>query len=602
MKITALYSRLSVGDEARGNDESNSIKYQKQILEEFAKKNNFINTKHYIDDDESGRFFDRPAYTAMKEDIRNGKVDIAICKDLSRWGRNYLEVGNAIKELRQMNVRLIAIYDNVDSINEDSIKYAPFINIFNEFHVIETSKKIRASNKTKGMSGKPLLTSAPYGYIKSPDNKYKWLVDDEAAEVVRRIFQLRIEGFGPYQICSILRADKIPMPAYYLKQKGIGLHKTREFQDPYNWTNGTVTDMLRRQEYCGDIVNFKTHKHLDDKKCTYTDKSEWQIFENVHEPIIDRTTFETVQRLLDEKLIRRPNYYGYIHPLSGLLYCKDCGGKLHIHRIDNRKERPTGICSNYTGTAKTKGRHEIVTDEIFCKSAHRIEAAKVMDLLQITLRNLIKYVLNNKDKFVATVQKNLEMEKSKDFEKQKKLIPKHQKRLKDLDILLDRIYEDNALGKLDEERYQSRHKKYTEEYYRLKEELQAIEGMVECFSNGNERVRKFIEIVEKYATFEEITQTMLNEFINKIVVHEKEDKGSRLSPQRVELHFNYIGEFKPAEPQLYEAEIKKMEEERAYRQHRREIQKRHREKLKLMKARETNAKGATNTNIKANVS
>jgi hypothetical protein len=335
------------------------------------------------------------------------------------------------------------------------------------------------------------------------------------------------------------------------------------------------------QAYCGDIVNFKTHKHLKDKKSTYTDKSEWQIFENSHEPIIDRTTFETVQRLLDDKLIRRPNHYGYIHPLSGLLHCKDCGGKLHIHRIDNGKERPTGICSNYTGTAKTKGRNEIITEDIFCGSAHRIEATKVMDLLQITLRKLIEYVLNNKVQFVATVQENLEMEQSKDFEKQKKLIPKHKKRLNELDILLDKIYEDNALGKLDEERYQSRHQKYIEEYYKLKEELQTIETMVEGFINCNDRVNKFIKIVEKYATFEEISQTMINEFISKIVVHEREDKGCRVSPQRVELYFNYIGEFKSIEPQLTEDDIKKLEADRVRREHRRAIQKRHREKKKL---------------------
>jgi len=312
MKITALYSRLSVGDEDRGQDESNSIKTQKQMLEEYAKQNNFVNTKHYTDDDESGRFFDRPAYTTMLEDIKNGKIAVVIVKDMSRWGRDHLQVGISMEELRKHGVRFIAIHNSIDSINPDSLQFAPFINIINEYHVLETSKKIRASNKNKGMNGKPLLTHAPYGYAKCPHDKYKWLVDEEAAEIVRRIFQLRIDGYGPYQICTILRADKIPMPAYYHKQKGVGLHKTKDFKDPYNWTNGTITDMLRRREYCGDIVNFKTQKHLKDKKCTYTDKSEWQIFENAHEPIIDRTTFETVQRLLDEKLIRRPNHYGYI--------------------------------------------------------------------------------------------------------------------------------------------------------------------------------------------------------------------------------------------------------------------------------------------------
>ena len=581
MKITALYSRLSVGDEDRGNDESNSIRTQKQILEEYAKQHNFINTKHYIDDDESGRFFDRPAFSAMLEDIKRGKVGVAIVKDMSRWGRDHLQVGMSIEELRQNDVRFIAIHNSIDSINPDSLQFAPFINIINEYHVLETSKKIRASNKNKGMNGKPLLTHAPYGYVKSPDDKYKWLVDEDAAEVVRRVFQLRIEGFGPYQICTILRADKIPMPAYYLKQKGLGLHKTKNFKDPYNWTNGTVSDMLRRREYCGDVVNFKTKKHLKDKKCTYTDKSEWQIFEGAHEPIIDRATFETVQRLLDEKLIRRPNHYGYIHPLSGLLYCKDCGGKLHIHRMDNGKERPTARCSNYTGTAKIKGRSEIVAEDIYCGSAHRIEVAKVMDLLQLTLRNIIEYVLNNKKEFIAMVQQNLEIQQTKDFERQKRKIPTHKKRLAELDILLEKIYEDNALGRLDDERYQAMHQKYVGEHYRLKEELAVLEALIKNYESGNDNALKFIQIVETYAAFKEITQTMINEFISRIVVHEREEKGCRTSPQRVELYFNYIGKFKSAEPQLTEEDIQLLEQERAYREHRRAIQKRHREKKKL---------------------
>lgn len=600
MKITALYSRLSVGDGDRGNDESNSIKNQKQMLEDYARQNSFINTKHYIDDDESGRFFDRPAYSKMQGDIKNGEIGVIIVKDMSRWGRDHLQVGMSMEELRKNDVRFIAIHNNIDSINPDSLQFAPFINIINEYHVLETSKKIRAINKNKGMNGKPLLTTAPYGYVKNPDDRFKWIIDAEAAEIVRRIFQLRIDGYGPYQICTILRGDKIPIPAYYLKQKGLGNHKNRELPDPFNWTNGTVSDILRRREYCGDIVNFKTQKHLKDKKCVYRDKSEWQIFENRHEPIIDRATFEIVQRLLDEKRIRRPNYYGYTHPLSGLLYCSDCGGKLHIHRFNNKKDRPTGICSNYTGTAKTKGRNEIVPEEIYCKSAHRIEVAKIMDLIRITLKNLIEYVLNNKEKFVAKVQKNLEIEKTKDFERQRRKIPAYKKRLKELDILLDKIYEDNALGKMDEERYQARFQKYIEEHYKLKEELSTLETMVENFENSSDGVLKFIKIVEKYAAFEEISQRMINEFISKIVVHEREDKGSRISPQRIELHFNHIGEFKPAEPKQVKEAYKKWEEEREYRKHRRAIQKKYREKKKL-KERESNEERDTNSNIQASI-
>ena len=548
-KITALYSRLSKADLDRGADESYSIQNQKKLLEDFAKKNNLINIRHYIDDDETGRFFDRSGYVDMMEDVEKGKIGAVIMKDMTRWGRNYLQVGQAMEDFRIHDVRFVAINNSIDSLNPDSLEIAPFINIMSEWYAKDISKKIRSSNQVKGMSGKPLLTHAPYGYIKCSEDKFRWLVDDEAADIVRYIFKLALQGKGPYQICTVLRGENIPMPAYYLQQKGLGLHKTKDFKDHYNWTNGTITDMLRRQEYCGDTVNFKTKKHLNDRKCKYVDRSEWQIFPDTHEAIIDRATFESVQRLLDKKAMRRPDKMGYVHPLSGMLYCSCCHGKLHIHRMDNGKHRPTGICSNYTSVAKTTGRGEIPKENERCASAHRVEADKVMELIKFTLINLTEYVKNNKQEFENLVKKALDAQQTDDTIKQRKRITACQKRLNELDIFISKLFEQHALGKIREEQYDTMLDKYTKEHLQLEKEVAELQGLVAKHENINDRSKKFINLVEKYTGFEDLSTTMMNEFINKVVIHERVLKGCRTSPQKIEIHFNYIGNISSDMPQ-----------------------------------------------------
>jgi len=548
-KITALYSRLSKADLDRGADESYSIQNQKKLLEDFAKKNNLINIRHYIDDDETGRFFDRSGYVDMMEDVEKGKIGAVIMKDMTRWGRNYLQVGQAMEDFRIHDVRFVAINNSIDSLNPDSLEIAPFINIMSEWYAKDISKKIRSSNQVKGMSGKPLLTHAPYGYIKCSEDKFRWLVDDEAADIVRYIFKLALQGKGPYQICTVLRGENIPMPAYYLQQKGLGLHKTKDFKDPYNWTNGTITDMLRRQEYCGDTVNFKTKKHLNDRKCKYVDRSEWQIFPDTHEAIIDRATFESVQRLLDKKAMRRPDKMGYVHPLSGMLYCSCCHGKLHIHRMDNGKHRPTGICSNYTSVAKTTGRGEIPKENERCASAHRVEADKVMELIKFTLINLTEYVKNNKQEFENLVKKALDAQQTDDTIKQRKRITACQKRLNELDIFISKLFEQHALGKIREEQYDTMLDKYTKEHLQLEKEVADLQGLVAKHENINDRSKKFINLVEKYTGFEDLSTTMMNEFIDKVVIHERVLKGCRTSPQKIEIHFNYIGNISSDMPQ-----------------------------------------------------
>jgi len=338
-KITALYSRLSVGDEDRDGGESNSIQNQRAFLEQYARQQTLINIKHYVDDDESGRFFDRPAYSAMIEDVRSGKISTIIIKDMTRWGRDYLEVGNAMELMRVQQVRFIAINSGIDSAEPSTLEFAPFINIMSEWYAKDISKKVTTGIKTKGMSGKPIMTEAPYGYVKDPNQKDYWQIDEAAAEVVRLIYSLFMAGNNRNQICNHLREKQIPTPTFYMKDQDRGTAKSRPLNEAnrFKWNKASVTHILTRQEYCGDVVNFKITKHYRDKRNHYVDKSEWHITENVHEPIIDRLAFENVQRMLENAPVKRPNGDGYIHPLSGLLFCKDCGSKLHI-RTDRRKD------------------------------------------------------------------------------------------------------------------------------------------------------------------------------------------------------------------------------------------------------------------------
>jgi len=510
IKYTALYSRLSRGDKDRGTDESSSIKNQKQLLENYATSERLLNIKHYIDDDESGRFLDRPAYQEMIKDIENGLISTVIMKDMSRWGRNYLGVENDMEFFRIQNVRFIAINDNIDSNDPSSLEFAPFRNILAEMTAKDTSKKIRASVKVKGMSGKPLCCVAPYGYKKHPDNKYLWIIDDEVADIVRRIFQMTMEGMGSYQICSVLHAEKVEIPGYYFKQQGIGHHKQREFKNPYAWGSSTIVHILDNRAYCGDTVNFKTEKHFKDKKSKYTDPSTWIAFENTHEPIISRELYENVQRIREKKKRKRPNGYGYVHPLNGLIYCKDCGSIHNIHRIYNGKDKPTAICSKYA-----RGKQAIKINGFSCPTSHRIDCGKLMILLQKTLKSVTDYALNNKDEFERLVKESLSSQQTEEIKKQKKRIPIIKNRLIELDTIMMNIYEDKALGKIQERQYISLYNKYATEQSQLENELEKLENTLEKYEHGTSNANKFIKLVEKYANFDNLTTAMLNEFIDK---------------------------------------------------------------------------------------
>ena len=570
-KITALYSRLSVGDEDRDGGESNSIVNQKAFLERYARDKKLINIRHYIDDDESGRFFDRSAYTQMISDVEQGKIGIVIMKDMTRWGRDYLQVGNAMEIFRRNNVRFIAINNGIDSIDQNTLEFAPFINIMSEWYARDISKKVKTGIKTKGANGKPVATEAPYGYIKDPNNKDYWIVDREAAEVVKLIFRLFMEGKNRNQIAVYLKEKEILTPAFYMKQQDRGTAKSKPLNEEnrYNWNKATLTRILKRQEYCGDVVNFKTEKHYRDKRNHYVDKSKWQITENVHEPIIDRTTFENVERMLKNAPVKRPNGDGEIHALSGLMYCKDCGTKMHIRTIHkNKKVQHVTYCSEY---AKGKAKHPK------CHSPHRIDVDDVMENIAEVLRKIAQYSLENKVEFEKLVKDSLYKEQTEEVKKNQKRMPQITDRMQQIERVMNKLYEDNALGNMDTERYEQLSRKYAEEYYTLKAEKEEIkERLSEC-ENANQRAKKFIRLAESYSNFEELTPTIINEFISKIVVHERDVKRAKYVVQRIEVYFNYIGKFEneltkqiePTKEEMLqmreEIEEAKKEKARAYR-------------------------------------
>ena len=529
-KITPLYERLSRDDELQG--ESNSISHQKQMLEEFARRNNLPNPRHFTDDGVSGTRFDRPGFLAMMEEVEAGRVEAIVIKDMSRLGRDYLKVGQVMEILRQRGVRLIAINDGVDSLKGDD-DFTPFRNIMNEFYARDTSRKIRSVFKSKGMSGKHLTGTVIYGYLWDEKREH-WLVDEEAAEVVRRIFSLTMEGYGPYQISKLLSEAKVEIPAVHLARFDEGVNRTKPVKDPYGWGSSTIVSILKKREYLGHTVNFKTRKHFKDKKSHYVDESEWTIFENNHEAIIDQETFDNVQRVRGNAR-RYPDGFGEAYPLTGLMYCADCGGKMYVHRTYNGKRVPQYTCGQY-------GKYPIGS---LCPTQHRIKAEAVLTLIADMLRTIAEYSRNDRAEFIRTVQETQAAQQTADISKKRKRLAAAQKRAGELERLICKIYEDNALGKLPDARYEALDAQYAKEQDALNAEITELEKAVTGYEQSRKSAEKFIALIDKYENFDTLTNIMLNEFVEKILVHERARKGSQDTTQEVEIYFNFVGRYIP---------------------------------------------------------
>ena len=588
-KITPLYERLSRDDELQG--ESNSISNQKQMLEDFARRNGLPNPTHFTDDGISGTRFDRPGFLAMMEEVEAGRVEAIVIKDMSRLGRDYLKVGQVMEVLRQRGVRLIAINDGVDSLKGDD-DFTPFRNIMNEFYARDTSRKIRSVFKSKGMSGRHLTGTVIYGYLWDEKREH-WLVDEEAAEVVRRIFSLTLEGYGPYQIACKLSADRIEIPVVHLARFNEGVNRSKPVKDPYGWGSSTIVNILKKREYLGHTINFKTRKHFKDKKSHYVSEDEWTIFENTHEAIIDQQTFDLVQKIRSN-VRRYPNGWGEAAPLTGLLYCADCGGKMYVHRTNNGKRIPQYTCSNYTK----------VPCGTLCPTQHRINESAVLTLVSDTLRAIAEYSRNDRTEFIHTVQETQVAQQSADISKKRRRLAAAQKRAGELEKLICKIYEDNALGKLPDARYKALDAQYAKEQDALEIEIAELEKAVTGYEQSQKSAEKFIALIDKYENFDTLTNTMLNEFVEKILVHERARKGSQDTTQEIEIYFNFLGRYIPPSLQPVpltpeEQEELQKKEERKDRLHQNYLkrkasgaQKRYENKIKAKKKAEMDAKKA----------
>ena len=542
-KITALYERLSRDDFGKDDDqqrESNSISNQKAMLEEFAARQGFTNIVHFTDDGISGTCFDRPGFLAMMKEVEAGNVEYLCIKDMSRMGRDYLKVGQIMEILRQRGVRLIAINDGVDSARGDD-DFTPFRNIMNEYYARDTSRKIRSTFQSKGKSGKHLTGTVIYGYLWN-EARDQWLVDPEAAEVVKRIFAMTIEGYGPYQIASKLKEEKILIPSAYLAQHGEGVNKNKTFKDVYGWGSSTICNILEKREYLGHTINFKTRKHFKDKKSHYVPEDEWTIFENTHEAIIDQQTFDLVQKIRS-KVRRYPDGWGEAAPLTGLLYCADCGGKMYVHRTNNGKRISQYTCSQYSKIPVGK----------LCATQHRINEEVVLSLISDMLKAIAEYAKHDRAEFVRVVQEAQSSQQTAAVRKHRTRLAAAKQRVSELEVLLCKIYEDNILGKLSDSRYATLDAQYAKEQSELNSEIASLEKAVDGYEKHEKDVDHFIALIDKYESFDKLTIAMLNEFVEKILVHERDRKGSTQTTQEVEIYFNFVGRFVP--PSFGEVEL-----------------------------------------------
>lgn len=564
-KITALYERLSRDDELAGD--SNSIINQKSYLESYAKQQGYENLVHYTDDGYSGGNFDRPAWKRLIADIEADKVAHVLVKDMSRIGRDYLQTGFYTEVMfRQYHVHFVAIANSVDSDDRNSNEFAPFLNVMNEWYLRDLSRKQQAAFRTKGESGKPLTNIAIYGYKKDPNDKNHWLIDEEAAEVVRRIYRLTIEGKTPFEITTILYNERIETPAAYHARHGTGLWKYKtDIPHPYSWNERTVKDILSKAEYAGDTVNFRTRKEsYKDKQSVANPKENWMIFKDTHEAIVDRETWELVQKLI--KTPRRVDTIGEANPLTGLVFCADCGAKMYNHRTRGdieKKKYPcdTYDCSTYTLSFRKK-------DTVCFK--HRISTKALRILILETIKAACASAIKDKDKFLDDIRSASQFRQKEAVKDAKRKLNKSRRRINELDGIIKKLYESYAVGKITEERFDSLLAEYEAEQKELSAFVTETEQQLSTFEEDTVRAEQFLTLAKKYTDFSELTTPMINEFIDKIIVHAPYYiDGERM--QDVDIYLNFIGQFEIPEPELSKEEVKRQEQLKKKRVYEREL-------------------------------
>ena len=581
-RITALYERLSRDDDLAGD--SNSIVNQKKMLEDYAKNNGYTNTVHFTDDGFSGGSFERPGWKQMLSRIENGDIGTVIVKDMSRVGRDYLQVGFYTEVFfREKGVRFIAVSNGVDSDNNTSSEFAPFLNIMNEWYLRDCSRKITAVLRAKGKEGKPLTNNPPYGYMKDAEDRNCWIIDEEAAAVVRRIFAMTVEGMGPYRIAKILSDEKVEKPSYYQAVRGRGCYKNQcDFEHPYAWRGVSIVRMLEKPEYMGDTINFRSHKEsYKDKKAVKNNSDEILVFQNTHEPIIDRRTWYLVQEL--RKTVRRISADGESSPLTGKLFCADCGSKMYYRRAGERAGRnwrglPNGTvrktpasfnCGTYNSSRKQNDKK--------C-SSHCIQEDAVKQLLLETIRYACDSARMDEEAFMDAMRSASAVRDMGEVKKLKAGLKKRGKRISELDMLLKKVYEDNAMGKLPDRRYEMLSSDYEKEQQELEISMQEMREKIAQFEDDTDRTEEFLSLVHKYTDIRELTAPIINEFVDKVLVHKAERTcGERV--QEIEVYLNFIGKVELPVQELSEKELAERKEKQRLRERNAMYQRRRRAKF-----------------------
>ena len=524
--VTAfLYERLSRDDNLEG--ESYSIGNQKKLLAKVAKEKGYTNLVHFLDDGISGVTMDRPGFVEMIRQLEQGKAAAVFVKDLSRLGRNYIEVGRLTEEFfPDHDIRLVAVSDNIDTAEGEN-ELAPIRNLFNEWYARDISKKRRISNKIKGNAGEP-MGQPPYGYIKDPNDPKHWIVDDEAAQVVRRVYSMTLEGFGTEQIAAQLEKDDVLTPRAYWLTKGIKRPGKGKQQPPTKWNSSTITKILSLQEYCGDILNFKTYsKSYKNKKRIDNDRENWVVFQDVHEAIIKRAVYEQVQQKRGKIRKRRTNN-GEHNMFSGLLVCADCGSNLHFHFNQGNPEIKYFNCSNYKGNRGT------------CTSTHYVRVDFLEEVVLGEIRRLTKFASLYEDEFVKAVIGHSQQAEQTDRKLKEKELKTLLARDEELDGLFERIYEDNVSGKLSDDRFAKMSRRYEDEQKELSEKIKKLRSEIEKQSSRSMTTDMFIGLVRKYTRARKLTPRMLNELVEKIEVFNAE-KIDGVWEQRLRIHYNCVG-------------------------------------------------------------
>ena len=520
-----LYERLSRDDNLEG--ESYSIGNQKKLLTKVAKEKGYTKLVHFMDDGISGVTMDRPGFVDMICQLEEGRAAAVFVKDLSRLGRNYIEVGRLTEEFfPEHDIRLVAVSDNIDTAEGEN-ELAPIRNLFNEWYARDISKKRRISNKIKGNAGEP-MGQPPYGYMKDLDNPKRWIVDDEAAQVVKRIYSMTLDGLGTEQIAAQLEKDGILTPRAYWLQKGVKRPGKGKQLPPTRWNSSTVTKILSLQEYCGDILNFKTYsKSYKNKKRIDNDRENWVVFKDVHEPIIDRAVWEQVQQKRGTRRRRRTND-GEKNMFSGLLVCADCGNNLHYHFNQGNPEIKYFNCSNYKGNRGT------------CTSTHYVRVDFLEQVVLGEIKRLTKFASHYEEDFVKTVMGSFGQSVALDRKLKEKELAVLQARDEELDGLFERIYEDNVSGKLSDDRFAKMSRRYEEEQKEVSEKIKTLRSEIDKLSSKAVTADMFISTVRKYTRTKALTPRMLNELIDRIAVYQAEKIDGEWV-QHLTIHYNCVG-------------------------------------------------------------